>query len=184
MKKSPIRVLLVEDNKTDAQLIERQIEKAESHVDLRVVQDLDAVANNLREFKPHLIISDYRLPTCSGLEVLEKAENICPGTTFIFLTGAINDEELAANTILSGASGYFLKKNLGTFHMKLIPFFNAIKNNRPLTKKTRDLVASSKETIHKIEQFLGTFDSVNASHIDDIRKMREELSKLRKDYDF
>ncbi len=82
MKKSPIRVLLVEDNKTDAQLIERQIEKAESHVDLRVVQDLDAVANNLREFKPHLIISDYRLPTCSGLEVLEKAENICPGITY------------------------------------------------------------------------------------------------------
>lgn len=184
MKKNFLRVLLVEDNKTDAQLAERQILKAEPETEIRTVKDLQSVENNLREFKPHMIISDYRLPTCNGLEVLELAERVSPGTTFIFLTGAINDEELAANTILSGASGYFLKKNMNRFHVRLIPYFRAIQKNKMLTSKSRDLISDSRETLHKIDAFLQSFDTVNTSHLEGIQKIREDLERLRKNYDF
>lgn len=183
MKKNFLRVLLVEDNKTDAQLTERQILKADPETEIRTVKDLQSVENNIKEFKPQLIISDYRLPNCSGLDVLQLAEKLSPGTTFIFLTGAINDEELAANTILSGASGYFLKKNLNHLHIRLAPYFKAIKKNQDITEKSRNLVSDSREALNKIDAFLQSFDSINASHIEGIQKIREDLARLRKNYD-
>lgn len=180
----PIRILLVEDNPTDVQLIKRQIVKVEKTAEISVASDLSKVEAELENFKPHIIISDYRLPTCSGLNVLELSERMSHGTPFIFLTGAIHDEELAANTILSGASGYYLKKNINTFHEKLTPFVNAIKNNSPLTSRTKDRITESRQTIKNMEEFLEKFNSTNLSHIEGINKIREDLAKLREQNDF
>lgn len=176
-----IRVLLVEDFQTDAQLIERQIKKAEKHAVIKIVKEFDKVKEALLEFKPQLIISDYRLPMFSGLDVLQLTEKLRPGTIFLFLTGTINDEELAANTILSGASGYFLKKNINEFHNKLLPYFAAIKKNMSLTTRTRDIISNSRETLNKIESFLSSLDQSGYSKLEELKRIREDISKLNEE---
>ena len=65
--------------------------------------------------KPDIIISDYQLPSYTGMDVLEYAQKKSPMTAFIFST--IQDEEIAANTILNGASVYILK-NTSIYLMK------------------------------------------------------------------
>ncbi|SFU64573.1 CheY chemotaxis protein or a CheY-like REC (receiver) domain [Pustulibacterium marinum] len=183
MKNAKIKILLVEDNHTDVQLTKRQIFKVDENVIVEVSKDLIRTEELLLSFEPNIVISDYRLPTCSGMDVLDLVERKAKGTTFIFLTGAIHDEELAANTILSGASGYFLKKNLAKFHVKLTPYINAVRNNSPITQDSKERITESRKTIQSIEDFLKNVDSINMSHIEGIQKIREDIAKLRKDYD-
>ena len=108
----PLRILLVEDNDTDALLIQRHLRKLVESPQIEVVEDLEACRHQLVNFVPDLVLSDYNLPTCTGMEVLKLSQEIDPELPLIFITGTIDDEELAANTILAGASGYILKKNM------------------------------------------------------------------------
>src|SRR5690606_26253197 len=117
----PLRILLVEDNRTDADLTIFHIQTIVETSEIRVVDNLDAVHKELLNFVPDLIISDYNLPTCTGLEVLELARSMEDSMRFIFLTGANESEELAANTILAGASGFILKGDMDRLDEKLKP---------------------------------------------------------------
>ena len=114
MIKEPLQILMVEDNPSDSTLIKREISKIAENATISVCNNLRDFKLALSNLKPDLILSDYNLPTCTGLDILELAQEVAPSVTFIFITGTINDEELAADTILNGASGYILKKNIST----------------------------------------------------------------------
>ena len=129
MIRTSLRILLVEDNEADAVLIERQINKIVEKPTLEVVDNLVEVRDRLVNFVPDVVLSDYNLPTCTGLDVLELVKEYDPELGFIFITGTINDEELAANTILSGASGYILKKHINNLGEKLEPLLKKVMLN-------------------------------------------------------
>lgn len=105
------KVLVLEDDVDDVVLIGREISKSNIDCEIRYVSDQPAYEKVLAEFEPDVILSDYLLPSYNGLAALEKANISCPNAYFIFVTGAIG-EELAAETILNGADGFILKKNL------------------------------------------------------------------------
>ncbi|RZS99856.1 response regulator [Aquimarina brevivitae] len=178
-----LKILLVEDNAEDVALVTRQIQKIVDQPKIEIATTLDSIKEVVNSFIPNIILCDYNLPTCSGMEVLELCRNISPATTFIFVTGTINDEELAANTILNGASGYLLKKNINQLHQKLRPYFVAASKNSPTTEIIRGRVEETRETIRKIEEFLKHASIENLSHQKGIIKIREDLKKLKGDYD-
>lgn len=66
----------------------------------------------LIEMRPDLIFSDYRLPQYSGIEALLFTRANMPTVPFVFVTGAMQNEEVAQNTVLKGAHGFVLKNNL------------------------------------------------------------------------
>lgn len=107
-----LRVLLLEDLAGDAKLIERQIAVTNSNYELRIVKDGLTFKQELFNFSPHLIIADYAVPGFDGKEALAFVQENTPSTPFIFVTGTLNDEELAAQTILNGASEFVLKRNI------------------------------------------------------------------------
>lgn len=109
----PFHILLLEDLPEDARLIERMVMKAVPTYHLKVVNNRDDFQQALDGFAPALILADYYLPQFKGNEALQIAQEQTPNIPFIFITGTLNDEELAAETILSGASGFVLKQNLG-----------------------------------------------------------------------
>ena len=182
MQLEGLKILLVEDNGTDVMLITRQIEKIVDNPRIEVATTLEVVEKKLNDFVPNIILSDYNLPTCTGMEVLELSRRISPATTFIFVTGTINDEELAANTILSGASGYILKKHINILGEKLKPFFAAAQKNSSTSEIVRERVEQSRRTIAQIEEFLKNASLENLSHQEGIAKIREDLKKMRRDY--
>ena len=183
MELEGLKILLVEDNGNDVMLITRQIQKIVENPQIEVATTLEMIEKKLANFFPNIILCDYNLPTCTGMEVLELSRRISPATTFIFVTGTINDEELAADTILSGASGYILKKNINLLGEKLKPYFLAAKKNSATSEIVRQRVEESRRTISRIEEFLKNASMENLTHQEGIAKIREDLKKMRRDYD-
>jgi len=57
-----IRILLVEDNPRDAELIERELRRGNLDVSMQRVQDEMALRNALESMDPDVILCDYNLP--------------------------------------------------------------------------------------------------------------------------
>ncbi|WP_378186574.1 response regulator [Aquimarina sp. W85] len=183
MIKNEIKILLIEDNDTDVFLIKRQIDKIASNTVIQTAIDLSEIEAKLRVFTPDIILCDYNLPRCTGMEVLELIRNSSPATTFIFVTGSINNEELAANTILNGASGYILKKDMANLHSKLLPYFQAVDKNSAVRNSAKRRIDESKEAVAIIEEFLKNSFEENQIHKESISKIKEDLFKLKTKYD-
>src|SRR5258707_11120562 len=106
--KSPRRLLLLEDNPDDAQLLKRSlsIEWPDCHVEhVRKREEFAAVLN---EGWVDLILSDYNIPAFHGMEALALARERCPEVPFVFVSGAIGDE-VAVESLKAGATDYVLK---------------------------------------------------------------------------
>ena len=65
----PCRLLIVEDNTTDYELILRELHKADPALDIRRVISEAGFLAELKAFSPHLVCTDFRLPGFTGLEI-------------------------------------------------------------------------------------------------------------------
>jgi len=178
-----IKILLVEDNPSDEELIKRQIGKTGFNTDVKVACDLDSIKHIIDENTMDIVISDYNLPECTGLDVLELIKQISPFTKFIFVTGTLQDEELAAETILNGASGYMLKNNINQLHTKLVPHFEAIKKHTEVMNPVRERINKSKKLVSEIEDFLENFSKENLAHREGIEKIKKEIERMKQQND-
>jgi PAS domain S-box-containing protein len=66
----------------------------------------------LAEFKPDLVIADYKLPAFDGLRALEIVREQSPVLPFILVSGYIG-EERATEALKKGATDFILKDRLG-----------------------------------------------------------------------
>jgi signal transduction histidine kinase len=111
-----LRILLLEDAASDAELAERALRDANIPCDVHRVEERDAFVRELEERPPDLVLSDYHLPGFDGLEALRIVRERLPDVPFIFLSGAIG-EERAIETLTSGATDYVLKDRMA----RLVP---------------------------------------------------------------
>ena len=106
----PIRVLLVEDDRADAELALAELaEDALAH-EARVVDGEAAYLAALREFAPDIVLSDLSLPGFSGQRALELLRARDAELPFIFVSGTLG-EEAAIAALRNGATDYILKQN-------------------------------------------------------------------------
>ena len=105
------KILLVEDELQDAELNIREIRKVLSNSKFEMTEDKPEYLNLLETFIPDIIISDFNMPTFDGLSALRIAQEVCPLTPFIMVTGSIN-EDTAVECMKAGATDYVLKDNL------------------------------------------------------------------------
>jgi signal transduction histidine kinase len=106
-----LRVLLLEDDLADAELIKYALSQSGLPHLLERVDGREEFLQSLEKLKPDLILSDYHLPGFDGLEALDLAREKVPDTPFIFVTGTLG-EERAIETLKRGASDYVLKNSL------------------------------------------------------------------------
>ncbi len=107
----PVRILLVEDLPTDARLAEREIRKALPSCVFECVDTRETLLAALSEFRPDLVITDYRMPRFDGLTALKLTLENSPITPVIVLTSAIN-EDTAVECMKSGATDYVIKEHI------------------------------------------------------------------------
>src|SRR5690349_7105720 len=100
-----LKILLVEDHDSDADLIARELRRAQVDSDVRRVQTEPEMLLGIREFAPHVILSDHSLPNFSARDALRLARRECPDVPVIIVTGSL-DEETAADYIKAGAVDY------------------------------------------------------------------------------
>ena len=106
-----IRVLQLEDNIVDAELIRRHLDKAGLNVTYCLAETEIEFRRELVDFAPDVVLSDFSLRGFDGLSALEIARVLAPITPFIFVSGTIG-EERAIEALKRGATDYVLKDNL------------------------------------------------------------------------
>jgi PAS domain S-box-containing protein len=112
MVKKDLRILMLEDDRDDADLNLIQLELLEEYnCIVKWVSEKKTYLEALETFKPEIILSDYNLPNYNGLMALNDMQERKLYIPFIFVTGTLN-EETAVGTIKSGAWDYVVKDRL------------------------------------------------------------------------
>lgn len=179
----PLRILLIEDNEADIILMQRALRKILENPIVEVVEDLDSCNTKMINFVPDIVISDYNLPTCTGFEVMQLVQQRDANVPFIFVTGTVEDDELAANTILSGAWGYILKKDMPVLHEKLKPLIKKAVFRMITSDKVRERLRKNKIAINQIYDYLDSLHSDNLEQQENINKIKREIEELKSDKD-
>lgn len=142
--KHPFEIILVEDNDSDAELLEIQLKKLELDFDLIRVENSEECLEILDKHKQDLIISDYNFPGMNGFELLSRVRDNDSHLPFILVSGYIGEEK-AVDAMLKGASDYVLKDNLERLvpavQRELLQYWEYLK-----TESERD------EAIHKLKE--------------------------------
>jgi two-component system cell cycle sensor histidine kinase/response regulator CckA len=109
---APTRILLLEDDPHDAELLGLHLARAGLELDIVHVESVPAFLEALASRTFDLVLSDYRLRASDGIEALRGARKLRPDVPFIFVSGSIG-EERAIETLKEGATDYVLKDRLG-----------------------------------------------------------------------
>jgi signal transduction histidine kinase len=107
-----LRVILVEDSQTDAELVLRQLTQDGFACDARRVVTQAELEQALRGNPWDVVISDYTLPQFNGIEALRVVRTYNTEVPFIFFSGTLG-ETLAVQALKSGAQDFLTKQQLG-----------------------------------------------------------------------
>ncbi|MES2515774.1 MAG: PAS domain S-box protein [Bacteroidota bacterium] len=113
-----IKILIVEDDIYDIELLLYNLDKSEIKYEREIVQTEQEFTNALKYFLPHIILSDYSLPAFDGSTAFQIKVQKAPDTPFIFVSGVIG-EERAIEHIKNGVTDYVLKDKLFTLPSKI-----------------------------------------------------------------
>jgi two-component system, cell cycle sensor histidine kinase and response regulator CckA len=114
MSDNPIKVLLIEDNKGDARLIQEILSEAtwrlfEIKVAERLSEGLEALLSDTFD----VVLLDLSLPDSSGLDTLAGIQANSSQTPVVVLTG-LNDDLLAIEAVRRGAQDFLVKGHINT----------------------------------------------------------------------
>jgi two-component system NtrC family sensor kinase len=111
MKEKHLRVLIVEDNPADAELLELELSKGGYVASTLRVQSASAMQAALDDQQWDLILSDYAMPAFSGLHALELLKATGKDIPFILISGSAGDD-IAIDAMRAGAHDFFGKGSL------------------------------------------------------------------------
>ncbi|MDR3457707.1 MAG: response regulator [Verrucomicrobiae bacterium] len=114
--KSPLRILHLEDDPQDAALVLSALEAGGVTCTMTNVQSRDKFVAALEQGGIDLVLSDYSLPAFDGLSAIKIAHARWPDLPVILVSGTLG-EELAIDSLKSGATDYVLKERLS----RLVP---------------------------------------------------------------
>lgn len=113
---TPLRLLQLEDNPIDAELILATLNEGGIPCEASRVDRRETFVAALKKGQIDLILADYSLPGFDGITALALARQLRPDLPFIFVSGTLG-EELAIDAMHRGATDYILKQRLG----RLVP---------------------------------------------------------------
>jgi DNA-binding NtrC family response regulator len=113
---SPLRILLLEDDIRDAELIQELLEADHIVCEIIRAQTRAEFVTGLENTGINLILADYRLPSFDGISALKLALDARADLPFIFVSGSLG-EEVAIEAVKNGATDYVVKSRLS----RLVP---------------------------------------------------------------
>ncbi|OBI05546.1 fused response regulator/phosphatase [Mycobacterium sp. E2462] len=103
-----LSLLLVEDDRADAVLVEDLI--ADAVADIRVVwaQSMAHAERELESARPDCVLLDLHLPDANGIDALDRIAKRDATVPIVVLTG-LNDDHFGASAVAAGAQDYLVK---------------------------------------------------------------------------
>jgi putative nucleotidyltransferase with HDIG domain/PAS domain S-box-containing protein len=141
-----LRILIIEDSEDDSALLLWHLKKEGYEIQHKRVETAIALRQALEEANWDAIISDYNLPSFSGLGALSIYKEKDLRIPFIIVSGNIG-EEIAVEAMKAGAHDYVMRDNLA----RLVP---AIERERreTETRRMRKRAEKVQEATYKISQ--------------------------------
>ncbi|MFD2145755.1 ATP-binding response regulator [Mucilaginibacter antarcticus] len=175
------KILIIEDNKSDADLLCRELKKSGLIFKSEVVQTKATFENALQLFRPDIIISDYSLPSFDAVTAFRIKQTNYPLIPFIIVSGIIGDEN-AVELIKEGVTDYAPKAKLFTLPTKITRALKDAEDKKEkalidekLKIQTAELIIANKELLlQNEEKERRATELVNLS--DSLHKQTEELS--------
>jgi PAS domain S-box-containing protein len=129
----PLRILCLEDDPNDAELIQELLQADGLACELSRVDTQTAFHASLQQGGIDLILADYTLPSFDGLSALKLAMALRPELPFLFVTGTLG-EEVAIEALKVGATDYVLKTHLS----RLVPsVLRALREAKEVAERKR-----------------------------------------------
>ena len=104
-----IRVLYLEDDPRDAELVRHNLTAQEPSCDIVWVTGKEAFESALQRERFDLVLSDYNVPGYDGLSALKLVREKRPEVPVIVISGT-RDDEVAVECLKAGAADYVLKQ--------------------------------------------------------------------------
>lgn len=108
VKPKPMSVLLVEDDRGDALLVEELIADADADFDLVWAPSMAQAEREITNGRPDCILLDLNLPDASGIDALQQIARVDATVPIVVLTG-LTDEHFGISAVASGAQDYLVK---------------------------------------------------------------------------
>ncbi len=115
---SNLKILVLEDNQNDADLLHRELKKSGLSFTSKIVQAREEYEIALEKFGPDIILSDYSLPAFDAVTAFRIKQYKSPYIPFIIVSGIIGDEN-AVELIKNGVTDYTPKDKLFTLSQKI-----------------------------------------------------------------
>jgi signal transduction histidine kinase len=141
---APLHILHLEDDPVFSELMSGLLEKDGIRAELTLVDNLELFEQQLKKPSFDVILADYQLPACTGLQALAVAQRVRPGVPLILISGVIGEEE-AIESLKSGATDYVLKTSLG----RLMPAIRrAVAEAQERKRAAEELSKTQGELVH------------------------------------
>ena len=111
MEHEPARVLLIEDNPGDADLVRLRLVEGKSEVQVNCVPRLADALAVLDVETPTLVLLDLNLPDSHGADTFRRIMQKAPNVPVVILSGQ-DDETLATKAVHMGVQDYLVKGDI------------------------------------------------------------------------
>lgn len=105
---SPLRVLLVDDDEGDYELLAEYLSVPEGQFQLEWAASLGDGVRRLEAGRPDIMLLDLHLPDSRGLETFFQVESMAGDLPIVIVTG-MDDESAALEAVRRGAQDYLVK---------------------------------------------------------------------------
>jgi signal transduction histidine kinase len=168
---TPIKILHLEDEENDADLVRMVVNNGNLDADIMVVDNKQSYIDALYKFSPDVILSDHSLPSFNSEEAFKIFLTTGRTIPFILVTANIS-EEYAVSIIKAGAHDYILKDRIELLPDAIIKSLRKIETDTNLVKeqelKVKEktaavIVAQEKERSHMGNELLENINQILAA---------------------
>lgn len=156
-----IKILHLEDDSFDAELIKETLETENILCDIDVVSHKKQFEEKLNASKYDIILSDNTLPDFDGVSALKLARLKSPETKFIFVSGSIL-EDVAIHSMREGAMDYVFKNKLSKLKPAVLKAIENIEMEKEAKNSFIKLTESEEQYRLLFTNMLNAFGLVEA----------------------
>jgi PAS domain S-box-containing protein len=111
MSFDPRRILLIDDDPVDRELVRYQLLGSQQNIEYQAADSGQKGLELIRSWNPDCVLLDLNLPDMQGLELLRSAVSESPLSPIIVIT-AYGSEQIAVEAMRLGAADYLIKSTL------------------------------------------------------------------------